>query len=312
MGDLKKMYTTIVDDPFPTELVIRLGETELAFAKRSWTIDGQHKGLRYGENPDQPAALYAPVSGRLSLGGVEFRGPGDGLVCAATEEHLLQSGKHPGKTNLTDVDNGVNILQYLTAKPGGGHPQAQQSLRRGLVRPRPGNRVHGRLRRRPHRRFRRCGGDQPTMDVATAKRINAVYMESWPPRTTSPRRWHPKSKRICAFSSCRAWPSSTSSGQPFLDFSPWPTAVWCSSSPSATASLARRLFARRSHGQGRHHRGGPAPTAREAEDLAVAWAVKPVSSNSVISPAKAPPWPSAPVSRTGRVVELTIHKGKTK
>ncbi len=30
---------------------------------------------------------------------------------------MLQAGKHPGKTNLTDVDNALNILQYLSAKP---------------------------------------------------------------------------------------------------------------------------------------------------------------------------------------------------
>jgi phosphoribosylaminoimidazolecarboxamide formyltransferase/IMP cyclohydrolase len=30
---------------------------------------------------------------------------------------MIQAGKHPGKTNLTDVDNGINILQYLTARP---------------------------------------------------------------------------------------------------------------------------------------------------------------------------------------------------
>ncbi len=30
---------------------------------------------------------------------------------------MIQAGKHPGKTNLTDVDNALNILQYLTAKP---------------------------------------------------------------------------------------------------------------------------------------------------------------------------------------------------
>jgi len=29
---------------------------------------------------------------------------------------MLQAGKHPGKINLTDVDNGINILQYLTKK----------------------------------------------------------------------------------------------------------------------------------------------------------------------------------------------------
>ena len=30
---------------------------------------------------------------------------------------MIQAGKHPGKTNLTDVDNGANILQYLAERP---------------------------------------------------------------------------------------------------------------------------------------------------------------------------------------------------
>ncbi len=30
---------------------------------------------------------------------------------------LLQSGKHPGKTNLTDADNCLNILRYFTDTP---------------------------------------------------------------------------------------------------------------------------------------------------------------------------------------------------
>ena len=98
-------------------LSVRLGEQELVFRKRTWAIDGQVKGLRYGENPDQPAALYELAAGGLSLGGVSFRGPGKGLVSSLSEEHMIQAGKHPGKTNLTDVDNGLNILQYLSAKP---------------------------------------------------------------------------------------------------------------------------------------------------------------------------------------------------
>ncbi|WP_022662476.1 AICARFT/IMPCHase bienzyme formylation region [Paucidesulfovibrio longus] len=117
MSNLKDMYKTLQQDPFPGELAIRLGDKELIFRKRTWEIDGETKGLRYGENPDQPAALYEPVSGGVEAGGVELRGPGKGLVSAITEEHMLQAGKHPGKINLTDVDNGLNILQYLAAKP---------------------------------------------------------------------------------------------------------------------------------------------------------------------------------------------------
>jgi phosphoribosylaminoimidazolecarboxamide formyltransferase/IMP cyclohydrolase len=117
MSDLKKMYATLAEDPFPGEMTLRLGDAELRFVKRTWTIDGAEKGLRYGENPDQPAAIYELRGGGLNLGGVAFRGPGQALVASMTEEHLLQSGKHPGKINLTDVDAGITVLQYLSAKP---------------------------------------------------------------------------------------------------------------------------------------------------------------------------------------------------
>lgn len=117
MSDLKTIYRTLSSDPFPRTMTIALGDQELKFEKRTWHIDGEDRGLRYGENPDQPAALYALTQGTLELGGVAFRQAGDGLVSALTEEHMLQAGKHPGKINLTDVDNGVNILQYLHAKP---------------------------------------------------------------------------------------------------------------------------------------------------------------------------------------------------
>jgi phosphoribosylaminoimidazolecarboxamide formyltransferase/IMP cyclohydrolase len=35
----------------------------------------------------------------------------------ASDPELLQSGKHPGKTNLTDADNALNILRYLDDTP---------------------------------------------------------------------------------------------------------------------------------------------------------------------------------------------------
>ncbi|KAB1443378.1 IMP cyclohydrolase [Pseudodesulfovibrio senegalensis] len=117
MSDLKNMYKTLQQDPFPNELTLKVGEQEMVFAKRTWDIDGETKGLRYGENPDQPAALFELKKSELEVGGVRFRGPGMGLVSALNESNMLQAGKHPGKINLTDVDNGLNILQYLSAKP---------------------------------------------------------------------------------------------------------------------------------------------------------------------------------------------------
>ncbi len=75
------------------------------------------KGLRYGENPGQEAALYGLVNGNLVLGECRFIEPGKGLVSAITEEDMIQSGKHPGKTNLTDIDNSLNIMKYLSEGP---------------------------------------------------------------------------------------------------------------------------------------------------------------------------------------------------
>ena len=117
MSQLKNMYHTVVQDDFPDNVTMQFGNATLVYKRRSWNIGGEQKGLRYGENPDQPAALYELIEGTPEVGGVRYRGAGQGLVSALREEHMLQAGKHPGKTNLTDVDNGINILQYLAAKP---------------------------------------------------------------------------------------------------------------------------------------------------------------------------------------------------
>lgn len=121
MADLKAMYKTVMDDHFPEEMTISFGNQVLRYRKRVWKIeDGGEvveKGLRYGENPGQEAALYELVGGNLSLGSCNFILPGKGLVSCLSEEGLLQFGKHPGKTNLTDIDNALNILRYLKETP---------------------------------------------------------------------------------------------------------------------------------------------------------------------------------------------------
>ena len=122
MPDLKAMYKTVMDDHFPEEMTISLGDQKLIYRKRTWKIadaDGSlvEKGLRYGENPGQEAALYELAGGNLQLGDCRFIAPGRGLPSRISEEEMLQFGKHPGKTNLTDADNALNILRYLTEKP---------------------------------------------------------------------------------------------------------------------------------------------------------------------------------------------------
>ena len=122
MSDIKKMYSTILGDQFPMEMTISFGDQQLVYRKRTWKIaqeDGSfdERGIRYGENPDQEAALYELVNGNLSLGDCGFIEPGNGLVSAITAADMLQVGKHPGKINLTDIDNGLNILKYLMDRP---------------------------------------------------------------------------------------------------------------------------------------------------------------------------------------------------
>jgi phosphoribosylaminoimidazolecarboxamide formyltransferase/IMP cyclohydrolase len=117
MSQLKDMYRTIVRDAFPETIGLDFGDARLVYRRRAWEIDGEKKGLRYGENPDQPAALYELAEGSPSVGGIRYKGAGQGLVSALRESHMIQAGKHPGKTNFTDVDNGINILQYLTERP---------------------------------------------------------------------------------------------------------------------------------------------------------------------------------------------------
>ena len=116
--DLKKMYRTIMDDHFPSQMEISFvdeGKRQtLFYEKVSWTIDNVQKGLRYGENPGQEAALYRLTNGNLVLGETESIQPGQYL---ASDIELLQSGKHPGKTNLTDADNSLNILRYFVDQP---------------------------------------------------------------------------------------------------------------------------------------------------------------------------------------------------
>ena len=116
--DLKAAYKTIMDDHFTPKMEISFIDGDkrqtLVYEKVSWVIDGVAKGLRYGENPGQEAALYKLVNGNLVIGDVEMLSPNQPL---ASIPELLQSGKHPGKTNVTDADNALNILRYLTGKP---------------------------------------------------------------------------------------------------------------------------------------------------------------------------------------------------
>lgn len=123
MEDIKGMYKKVVQDMFPDTIKIDMGGQILAYKKKIWSIyDADEKcdverGLRYGDNPDQPSAMYELVNGNIEFGNVVFFDFQGGLTSKVTEQDMLQVGKHPGKINLTDVDNGLNILKFLDKKP---------------------------------------------------------------------------------------------------------------------------------------------------------------------------------------------------
>jgi phosphoribosylaminoimidazolecarboxamide formyltransferase / IMP cyclohydrolase len=123
MEDIKGMYKKVVKDTFPDTIKIDMGGQVLTYRKKVWSIyDADEKcdverGLRYGDNPDQPSAMYELANGNVVLGDVRFFDYQGGLTSKVMEQDMLQVGKHPGKINLTDVDNGLNILKFLDRKP---------------------------------------------------------------------------------------------------------------------------------------------------------------------------------------------------
>jgi phosphoribosylaminoimidazolecarboxamide formyltransferase/IMP cyclohydrolase len=175
--DLKKMYRTIVEDHFPSRMEISFVEEKerqtLFYEKVLWTIDGENKGLRYGENPGQEAALYKLVNGNLILGAAESIQPGRYL---ASDIELLQSGKHPGKTNLTDADNSLNILRYFMDMPTAvivkhNNPcgvARSQSLEEAYLKANMADRVAA---------FGGCIAFNRPVDRATAEAVNQQYAE---------------------------------------------------------------------------------------------------------------------------------------
>ena len=103
--DFKSAYRRIMDDHFPERMEISFvsgaARQTLVYEKATWVIDGEEKGLRYGENPGQEAALYRLVNGNLALGDVMTvsAGPAPRPPTSSSSN----PGKHPGKINITDA-----------------------------------------------------------------------------------------------------------------------------------------------------------------------------------------------------------------
>jgi phosphoribosylaminoimidazolecarboxamide formyltransferase/IMP cyclohydrolase len=88
----KDVYKTAIASDFPQEATITLGD-------RSFRLKALDIALRYGTNPHQPFAAFAPTGGQpLSVGNLD----------------MLKGGKAGlSLTNLQDMSQAVNILKYF-------------------------------------------------------------------------------------------------------------------------------------------------------------------------------------------------------
>jgi phosphoribosylaminoimidazolecarboxamide formyltransferase/IMP cyclohydrolase len=310
------IYKTIVRDDFPDNITLEFGDARIVYRRRSWDIGGERRGLRYGENPDQPAALYEAAEGAPSIGGVRCKGPGHGLVSALNEENMLQAGKHPGKINLTDVDNGISILQYLHAGPAAliikhnnpcGAAWTDAGIAEALSRAQRADRIAA------------FGGtvvvNRP-LDVDAATLINASYFEvvAAPDFESGATAILKQRKNLRILRIPGLAELETFSRIPVLDIK----------SLSDGGLILQRGFSNSIRSvndflPARAEKDGNVvearmPTPAEAEDLLFAWAVESgVSSNSVIF-AKDGATVGIGTGEQDRVgcVELTIHKAYTK
>ena len=316
MSDLKKMYHTLNRDSFPADLTLTIGEQTIRFAKKTWNIGGEQKGLRYGENPDQPAALYEVAESSFAMDGVAFQQGQHKLVSALTEENLIQSGKHPGKINLTDVDNGINMLQYLTAKPAAiilkhnnpcGAAWAAEGLLTALTRAFTSDRIAA------------FGGTivvNRTLDKDCAEFINSSYFEviAAPDFDAAALAVLTSKKNLRIIRIPALAELEKIVGTPFLDIK-----SLVDGGLIIQASFRNRILAEDDFLPAETVKDGTTyiarkPTSAEADDLLFAWAVEAgVTSNSIIF-ARDGATVSIGTGEQDRVgcVELTIQKAYTK
>src|SRR5438034_528822 len=59
--EIRRIYRTALKEDFPQVLRLELGGEVFEYSKVHWTIGGENRGLRYGTNPHQKAALGSVV-----------------------------------------------------------------------------------------------------------------------------------------------------------------------------------------------------------------------------------------------------------
>jgi phosphoribosylaminoimidazolecarboxamide formyltransferase / IMP cyclohydrolase len=96
--EIRKIYRTAQKEQFPGSLKLIMDGKTVEYAKVQWRIEGQDRGLRYGTNPHQKAALYRQVQAQGGVGSVEW----------------VKWGKDgPSATNIEDGSHGLRIVRYF-------------------------------------------------------------------------------------------------------------------------------------------------------------------------------------------------------
>lgn len=117
-------YRHIQPEHFPEqiELAFISGDNRevLRYQKVRWQEGGAEgvaahpQGLRYGENPQQRAALYRLTNDTMVFD--EMRIENASLLQIPSID-LLRSGKHPSKINISDLDCALQLLRYNMDTP---------------------------------------------------------------------------------------------------------------------------------------------------------------------------------------------------
>ncbi len=98
---MRKVYRTKTVEHFPAHMDLVINGRSVRFAKVVWDSDGKEFGLRYGTNPDQPAAMYLTQGQATIFSGMQW----------------LQIGeKTPSLTNLQDGHRGLRLLSRFTLR----------------------------------------------------------------------------------------------------------------------------------------------------------------------------------------------------
>src|SRR6059058_6343295 len=96
--EIRRIYRTARDEDLPLSLKLMIGDQVFEYSKVQWKVEGRMRGLRYGTNPHQKAALYRPKQSKGGIGKVDW----------------VKWGKDgPSATNIEDGSHGLRIVRYF-------------------------------------------------------------------------------------------------------------------------------------------------------------------------------------------------------